>query len=162
LGAFPSSFTSGNFNVASVSPSLHVVRVGLTHYFGDDWSAPAAATMYTKAPPVPVYTWTAFYTGFSVGAGGMHTQATTVQSSPKTTTQTVAPLGGPPNLGITQQNFDNTTITGGDGFRPGGVADLFTGFNQQLGSWVAGVQLEGSVARFNERLARVSSSTNGS
>jgi opacity protein-like surface antigen len=153
-GGVPFSLSTSTSNEAArVSPSLHVVRIGLTHYFGDDWNAPAAAAGFYKAPLPPVYAWTGFYTGFSVGVGGTRTNAPTVFSQTRTSTQTVPPIG------IFDQVFTNGNIGSDSQFHPGGVADLFTGYNQQFGTWVAGVQLEGSVARFNERLARLSSST---
>jgi opacity protein-like surface antigen len=151
-----SSFSQTNNEASRISPSLHVIRVGLTHYFGDDWNAPAAAAGFYKAPPPPVYAWTGGYVGFSVGVGGMRTNASTVFSDSFTATQTVPPLG------IFDESFTNGTVGSDSRFRPGGVADLFTGYNQQFGTWVAGVQLEGTVARFNERLARLSSSTENS
>src|SRR5262249_11319972 len=151
-----STFSQTNNEASRVSPSLHVIRVGLTHYFGDDWNAPAAAAGYYKAPPPPVYAWTGGYVGFSVGVGGMRTNASTVFSSSNTATETVPPTG------IFDQRLTNGTVGSDSRFRPGGVADLFTGYNQQFGTWVAGVQLEGTVARFNERLARLSSSTDSS
>ena len=151
-----SSFSQTSNEASRVSPSLHVIRVGLTHYFGDDWNAPAAAAGFYKAPPPTVYAWTGGYVGFSVGVGGTRANTSTVFSDTRTATQTVPPLG------IFDQSFTNGIVGSDTRFRPGGVADLFTGYNQQFGTWVAGVQLEGTVARFNERLGRLSSSTENS
>jgi outer membrane immunogenic protein len=153
FGVPVNSDVSTSNQASRISPSLHVIRVGLTHYFGDDWNAPAAAAGFYKAPPPPVYAWTGAYVGFSVGVGGMRTNAPTVFSRTETSTETVPPTG------IFDQSFTDGAISGDGRFRPGGVADLFTGYNQQFGNWVAGVQVEGTVARFNERLDRLSSST---
>ncbi len=155
-----SAFTSTNFNdgtptsislnttnnTASISPSLHVLRLGLTRYFGDEVGMARAA--YYKAAPAyaPAYSWTGFYTGFSVGVGAMRSNATTDFSS--------ASVATTPEQGIYNQRFDNGTISGGGRLKPGGVADLFLGYNQQMMNWVLGAQIEGSVARFGEQLTR--------
>jgi opacity protein-like surface antigen len=140
---------------AHISPDLHVVRVGLTHYFGQDWSGAGYASSdagYYKAP-VPVFrSWTGTYAGLSVGAGGMDPNASSVAVGTNTFNRTTGP-------NLTVQTFDTLRTTDGNAqFRPGGVADLFLGYDQQVNTWVAGVQIEGSVARFNERLRRTSTS----
>jgi outer membrane immunogenic protein len=100
-----------------------------------------------------VYGWTGLYVGFSVGVGGTKTNASTVFSSDRVATEIT------PTPGVFDETFENGSTNGDGRFRPGGVADLFAGYNRQYGTWVAGVQIEGTVARFNERLARFSSST---
>jgi outer membrane immunogenic protein len=148
----PTSSSNSTGNEASrISPSLQVVRVGLTHYFGDDWKTPAATAGIYKAPPPPLYAWTGFYAGFSVGAGATKTNASSVLSQTSVSTEIVPPVG------IFDESFDNGSTSGDGRFRPGGMADLFLGYNRQMGSWVAGVQAEGTLARFNERLDRVAS-----
>ncbi len=147
-----SSFASSSSQTASISPSLHVLRVGLTHYFGDDPVGPASG-VFIKAPPIAARSWTGFYTGFSVGAGGMRSNATTTTSDVGVETQTVPPTG------IFNEDLDNSVTTGDGRFRPGGLADLFVGYNQQAANWVGGVQVEGTVARFNELFARQRSSS---
>jgi len=146
-GGVPSSLSQFFDNAStSVSPSLHVVRVGLTHYFGDEGAGPASGRMYMYAP-APAYAWTGFYTGFSLGVGGTHTKATTNNSSTFTET-------GP--TGISELETGSSTATSSDTnwLKPGGVADLIFGYNQQRNMWVGGLQIEGSLARFNERLTQ--------
>jgi opacity protein-like surface antigen len=149
-GFATSSSVFTDVSTASISPSLHVLRVGLTHYFGEGWNAPTLPVV--KGPVVaPLYAWTGFYTGLSVGVGAMQTNALTGFGSSEISTDAVQ--------GVFDESFGNGSTAGGASqFKPGGVADLFLGYNQQINYWVAGVQIEGSVARFNERLYRTSSS----
>jgi outer membrane immunogenic protein len=132
---------SGGQASTTLSPDLQVVRVGLTRYF-DESVAPAA--MFTKAPGATATSWTGSYAGVSVGLGGENTRATTTSSS--TFINTAA--------GFMETTSDNNLIAGDRQFGGGGVADLFIGYNRQMNDWVGGVQLEGTLARFNERLAR--------
>ena len=81
--------------------------------------------------------WTGAYAGVSLGLGGENTKATT-------------------NVSLINTSSTNTLIAGDRQFGAGGNADLFIGYNKQIHDWVGGVQLEGTLARFNERLARTS------
>jgi outer membrane immunogenic protein len=142
-----------------ISPDLQVLRVGLTRYFGDEGPLSSYAADFSKAPAyykAPAHaSWTGLYGGLSVGVGGMVPNATTDSSSVQTTTQT--PLGQLSQF-ATVTNSDSAA--GDKMFKPGGAVDLFVGYNYQTSpNFVAGVQLEGSVARFNEQLTRTVTSS---
>jgi outer membrane immunogenic protein len=137
-----------------ISSDLQVLRVGLTRYFGDEGPLASYAADFSKAPAyykAPARaSWTGLYGGLSVGVGGMVPNATTDASSVETSTQNF--LGGFSQVVSTTQSV---SAAGDKVFKPGGAVDLFVGYNYQTSpNFVAGVQLEGSVARFNEQLTR--------
>lgn len=148
---FFSGATSASNTASSttISPDLHVVRFGLSHYFGQEASVLTAYNAY-KAPPVQQYSWTGYYIGFSVGAGGMRSNATSSLTSFSPSTR--RDLAG--TILDTSSELITDNFSGGSQFKPGGTADLFVGYNQQINNWIFGSQIEGSVARFNEKLHR--------
>lgn len=131
---------AGQSNATISSPNLQVVRVGLTRYF-DAGVLPAG--IFTKALATYAASWTGAYAGVSVGLGGENTRATTNSSSPSTTSG-----------GFNSTTSSNILEAGDRQFGAGGNADLFIGYNKQINDWVVGGQLEGTLARFNERLSR--------
>jgi outer membrane immunogenic protein len=139
-------------STATVSSDLHVLRMGLTRYF--DAGSPSAAGIFTEAPAAYATSWTGAYAGLSVGLGGENTRATTNFSSSSLQSSTAGPS--------IFMNSTNSFSVGNRQFGAGGVADVFIGYNRQMNDWVAGVQLEGTLARFNERLSRtLTQNTNG-
>jgi outer membrane immunogenic protein len=133
--------------------ALQVLRVGLTRYFGTEGPLSSYAADHPREPfyyKVPVYgLWTGPYGGLSVGLGG---------TVPRATTNSLQTDNGSLGFGANTLTGTDTFVESASGpkvFRPGGAVDLFVGYNYQTTpNFVAGVQLEGSVARFNEQLRR--------
>jgi opacity protein-like surface antigen len=103
-----------------------------------------AYAMASGSSPGASSIWTGAYAGASVGLGGENTRATTNFSS-------FNAFALPGFMGTDSRN---SLVAGDRQFGVGGVADVFIGYNRQMNDWVGGVQLEGTLARFNERLAR--------
>jgi len=147
VGASPgtSLFTSTTTNTDRVSGlDQHALRVGLTHYFGDDAGAAAAGAtaMVVKAPPpVAGPNWAGPYGGVSFGATSMEATTDATTSSPF---NVVIDAGGGRLDELQAINGAFSTR----GRKTGAVADIVAGYNMAFGpKVVAGVQGEGSLVQ---------------
>jgi outer membrane immunogenic protein len=99
---------------------------------------PAAAPVYTKAPPRAVYSWTGFYVGGNAGGAWGTFDATTTTSIAPVGTFSYFVTTDPGQIAAAgAQNIRSTGFTGG----------FEAGYNFQASNWVFG--LEGDIESFH-------------
>jgi outer membrane immunogenic protein len=127
---------------------------------------PAIAADMPVTRPAPVYTpgpnWTGFYFGAAFGGGWTHLNASSVSSSTDNELNVQRNAAGAVTGSFAFNSVQNSTSSASGSKFGGAFADLILGYSALVSpAWVAGVQVEGTLADmiFHADGTRASSST---